>query len=126
MGGNRTNTDFRANYGSRITHRVSLMIVFRWCVELKSKQRTIEINRQFEIAEEVAAEDAALLETGSLVDGAEIEHQRAKVALLHVGYPAFANEEHLHILRYAGCASHIGGLALDYLIHQVQSSDCRG
>jgi hypothetical protein len=95
-------------------------------VKLKSKHRATEVDGQFEIPQEVSAENPALLEPGGLVYCAKIQNQRAQIALLHIRYPAFANEEHLHVFRYAGCASHIGGLAFDYLIHEVQSPDCRG
>ena len=95
-------------------------------VRLEGEQRSIEVDGQSEVSQEVAAEDATLLEARGLIDRTEIQNQRPKVGLLKSGHSAFANEKHLYIFGDAGRAYDAGGLVLDYLIAEVQPLDCCG
>ena len=95
-------------------------------MRLESEQRPIEVDGHCKVAKEVAAENAALFEAGSLVYGAKIQNQSAKVRLLKSRQTAFANEKHSHIFRYASRADNARGLVFDYLIAEIQSLNrCR-
>ena len=93
-------------------------------VRLEGKQRSIEVDSQSEVSQEVAAEDATLLEACGLIDRTEIQNQRPKVGLLKSSQTAFANEKHLYVFGDASRAYDTGSLVLDYLIAEVQSLNC--
>jgi hypothetical protein len=92
-------------------------------VWLKRKKRAIEIDSQSEVAQEVAAQNAALLEARCLVDRAEIQYKSAKVALQLVGHPTVADKEQPYILGNTCGADYAGRLPLDYLIAKIKPLD---
>src|SRR5205814_7772718 len=92
-------------------------------VRLEAHLGAREVNGHAEVAQEVAAENAALLEAAGLVDGLEIENQSAQVVLPEVGDATVAQEEQLDVVGDAGGADDTGALPLYDAVAHLQAFD---